>query len=651
MKTKRRFWGVLLAVCMALTFVPTTAFAAANGAECDGGPACVHEAAVGSIHYDTLNDAISAAAGQEIQLLKSVTVNEPIIITQDTVINGANGSDVFQVTPSPDSSSTERRMGLFHMNSETDAPVILTLKNIELINKNENGKWSDACGISVQASNQTVNLDNVMIDTSHYCLYVGVPREEEEEVNDVTINIDHSNLTGYAAVYYRTNSITNMIMRPVLNVTDSVLTGRGYNGYGNGFSTIVYNGTRDARAVITGCTLSNSFNAANANADEGVIQFNCYGAYEEGAEITISYSTIKTRSTTAAPNVIKYTAGENLNVGNKVIVDDLTIMVDENEKDLIRLMRNENELVATGKTLNQVLSVSVPNYGDKPGVDSPNTGTTSLLTGGDVVLVPIDTSLTSDVTIPENVTIIVSEGAKLTIPEGVKLDGAAGAKLVIHGTVEGLDGITGSGSYTWQNDSWMVSATGVTLNAETLTLQKDDTVQLVAAVQPENATNKAVTWKSSDENVAVVDADGKVTAVSCGTAMITVMVDGTDLTDSCSVKVDHIPMTTGKKSATCTSEGYTGNKVCKICSEVIEKGQVVAKTAHDFKDGKCTVCGVDDPNYKPTVEPTKPEKPDTDIPQTGDNSNMALWFSLMGVSFVGLGTAFFLRKRRESKAG
>lgn len=43
----------------------------------------------------------------------------------------------------------------------------------------------------------------------------------------------------------------------------------------------------------------------------------------------------------------------------------------------------------------------------------------------------------------------------------------------------------------------------------------------------------------------------------------------------------------GAKDATYTEDGCTGDKVCKDCSEVIEKGKPIAKIAHTYKDGKC----------------------------------------------------------------
>ena len=68
----------------------------------------------------------------------------------------------------------------------------------------------------------------------------------------------------------------------------------------------------------------------------------------------------------------------------------------------------------------------------------------------------------------------------------------------------------------------VVDVTGVTLDRSALTLEIDDFTKLNAVVEPANATNKRVTWSSSNDAVATVNSDGVVTAVAAGTAVITV---------------------------------------------------------------------------------------------------------------------------------
>ncbi len=66
----------------------------------------------------------------------------------------------------------------------------------------------------------------------------------------------------------------------------------------------------------------------------------------------------------------------------------------------------------------------------------------------------------------------------------------------------------------------VVAVTGVTLNKSTLSLAEGGSEILVASITPANATNKTVTWGSSDSSVATV-SNGKVIAVKAGTATIT----------------------------------------------------------------------------------------------------------------------------------
>jgi uncharacterized protein YjdB len=83
-----------------------------------------------------------------------------------------------------------------------------------------------------------------------------------------------------------------------------------------------------------------------------------------------------------------------------------------------------------------------------------------------------------------------------------------------------------------------VIATSITLDQTTASVVVDKTLQLAATVNPSNVANKAVTWSSSDDSVATVDANGLVTAHKVGTATITVATtDGSNLTANCALTV------------------------------------------------------------------------------------------------------------------
>ena len=61
----------------------------------------------------------------------------------------------------------------------------------------------------------------------------------------------------------------------------------------------------------------------------------------------------------------------------------------------------------------------------------------------------------------------------------------------------------------------------ITLNKTEGTLTVGNSVTVTATVTPDNATNTTINWTSSDEKVATVDSNGKVTAVAAGNATIT----------------------------------------------------------------------------------------------------------------------------------
>ena len=108
----------------------------------------------------------------------------------------------------------------------------------------------------------------------------------------------------------------------------------------------------------------------------------------------------------------------------------------------------------------------------------------------------------------------------------------------------------------------------VTTNVEGITLDKTEgvltvgnTVTVTATVTPDTATNASVTWSSSDEAIATVDSEGKITAVAPGTATITATSDSNpDASAAYAVTVQAKKVVTpaSTKSSSKGSSSYTG---------------------------------------------------------------------------------------------
>lgn len=146
-----------------------------------------------------------------------------------------------------------------------------------------------------------------------------------------------------------------------------------------------------------------------------------------------------------------------------------------------------------------------------------------------------------------------------------------------------------------------VAVTGVSLSKTSLSLVEGGSETLTATVTPSNATNKAVSWKSSDATIASVDNSGKVTAVKAGSATITVTTTDGSKTATCSVtvtansvvvtgitidkaEISKVAGETEKLSATVTPANATDKKVTWTTSDanvatVDESGNVTAVAA------------------------------------------------------------------------
>jgi len=109
----------------------------------------------------------------------------------------------------------------------------------------------------------------------------------------------------------------------------------------------------------------------------------------------------------------------------------------------------------------------------------------------------------------------------------------------------------------------VVHVTGVSVEPTTASIGVGETVQLTATVEPSNATNKNVTWSSSNTSVATVSSSGLVTGKSAGTATITATTEDGGYMATCEITV--------------TEEVFTGNV------EII--GSWVGGSTHSIESG------------------------------------------------------------------
>lgn len=199
-----------------------------------------------------------------------------------------------------------------------------------------------------------------------------------------------------------------------------------------------------------------------------------------------------------------------------------------------------------------------------------------------------------------------------------------------------------------------VNVTGISLNQTSTSILVGETTTLTATVTPENATNKNVTWSSSDKSVATVN-NGVVKGVGNGTATITATTVDGEYTASCEVNVKAIPVSgiTLDKTSLEVMEKMTATLVATVAPDnaanksitwtsdneevaTVQNGIITAVAAGTANITVTTVDG----NYTATcaVTVTKYVKPSNiDIVFAANDTNSdtsAAWSSASGLNKV-----------------
>ena len=171
----------------------------------------------------------------------------------------------------------------------------------------------------------------------------------------------------------------------------------------------------------------------------------------------------------------------------------------------------------------------------EPHGDIPVTGVSVVPTAGSVTVgqtLTITASVAPADATNKAVTWSSSSDSIATVEDGVVTGVAEGDATITVTTEDG--GFTATCDVTVEAATVAVTGVSVSPTSDSITIGEDLT--LTATVEPENATNKTVTWSSSEATVATVE-DGVVTGVSAGNATITVTTEDGGFTATCDVTV------------------------------------------------------------------------------------------------------------------
>lgn len=151
-----------------------------------------------------------------------------------------------------------------------------------------------------------------------------------------------------------------------------------------------------------------------------------------------------------------------------------------------------------------------------------------------------------------------------------------------------------------------VPTTGLTMNPESLSLVEGESATIRATVLPEDATDKSVTWSSSDTKVATVTNDGRVTALKPGTSTIcAVSADGSHAFCKVEVrsKLSSLELTVAKTTLYVGESTTMSSKVTPAgASEVVWEVSDAAKATIKANGYNCTLTAVSGGEVTVTVK-------------------------------------------------
>ena len=288
-------------------------------------------------------------------------------------------------------------------------------------------------------------------------------------------------------------------------------------------------------------------------------------------EITVSAATVPVTSVTVAGDAAMTVDGEQIltapvapaNATDKTVTwksSDATVAtVDANGK-VVAKKAGEVTITATAGGVSGTLKITVS---DKAPTVIPVQSVT--VTGKQELVEDASTTLTATVApadaTDKTVTWKSSDESVATVDKDGVVTAKKAGTVTITATAGGVSGTLHITVTAKPVETVPVTSVEVTVEAGT-TVSVGKTLQATATVKPGNATNKKVTWKSSDESIATVDANGVITAKKAGKVVITATsTDGTDKSGSVEITVaDETKPTPDHKSVKADTGDVTAGK-------------------------------------------------------------------------------------------
>ena len=522
---RRRILGLLCALALCLGLLPVTALAAGEDA-----PNTLY---VGNQNVKSGEDTTYWATTDsgELELVEgaSDTSNNWNVkydpSTATLTLRGASIQGGSNTVSAPYGS------GIYAL-SRSGQPVSLT---IELIGTNtitgNYGIYVDAQQGETVGTNASLLIRNssdngiLEVSGSFHGIYVKSGTGDASlTINDASVVAKTTRTdSGYAGVYVQSGASATTSPNISLSVNGGSLTASGTE---SSDGILFYVGSSQATGATTSLTVSDN---AIVRANGGIKASRVDEPTPSGTGIVFDGTEGTVYGNVELQKDLEIKSGETL-----TIPEGSTLNSNGN-------LTNNGTILASGGTLEGTLSngttPTTPNITEQPCDDT--------VTEGEDATFTVEASAGSE-TLTYQWQQSTDNGSSWT-----NIESETNASYTINSTNTSMNGyqyrcvVTGSGgvsvisqtaTLTVQAKPASVPVTGVKLNTETLELFTGNTATLTATVEPDNATNKNVTWSSNNADVATVD-NGVVTAVGTGEATITVTTADGGKTATCTVTV------------------------------------------------------------------------------------------------------------------